>query len=112
MSGRRMSGTSRRSSQTLFELRFSLGNEGNFCKNLNIPDLAWNSLDVILPDIRDLPREGSCATGSAGPKLRKKLEKAGTVDFKKHPAWKVGTRSRQCGPKVAGRFAFPGAPKS
>ena len=38
-----------------------------------------------------------------------KLEKAGTVDFKKHPARKVGTRSRQCGPKVPGRFAFPGA---
>ena len=38
-----------------------------------------------------------------------KLEKAGTVDFKKHPARKVGTRSRQCGPKVSGRFAFPGA---
>ena len=37
-----------------------------------------------------------------------KLEKAGTVDFKKHPAQKVGTRSRQCGPKVPGRFAFPG----
>ena len=35
--------------------------------------------------------------------------KAGTVDFKKHPARKVGTRSRQCGPKVPGRFAFPGA---
>ena len=38
-----------------------------------------------------------------------KLEKAGTVDFKKHPARKVGTRSRQCGPKVPGRFALPGA---
>ena len=38
-----------------------------------------------------------------------KLEKAGAVDFKKHPARKVGTRSRQCGPKVPGRFAFPGA---
>ena len=38
-----------------------------------------------------------------------KLEKAGTVDFKKHPARQVGTRSRQCGPKVPGRFAFPGA---
>ena len=38
-----------------------------------------------------------------------KLEKAGTVDFKKHPTRKVGTRSRQCGPKVPGRFAFPGA---
>ena len=37
------------------------------------------------------------------------LEKAGTVDFKKHPARKVGTRSRQCRPKVPGRFAFPGA---
>ena len=40
-----------------------------------------------------------------------KLEKAGTVDFKKHPARKVGTRSRQCGPKVPGRFSFPGARK-
>ena len=39
-----------------------------------------------------------------------KLEKAGTVDFKKYPARKVGTRSRQCLPKVPGRFAFPGAP--
>ena len=38
-----------------------------------------------------------------------KLEKAGTVNFKKHPARKVGTRSRQCGPKVPGRFAFPSA---
>ena len=42
-------------------------------------------------------------------RLSEKLEKAGTVDFKKHPARKVGTRSRQCGPKVSGRFAFPGA---
>ena len=39
-----------------------------------------------------------------------KLEKAGTVDFEKHPARKVGTRSRQCGPEVPGRFAFLGAP--
>ena len=38
-----------------------------------------------------------------------KLEKAGTVDLKKHPARKVGTRSRQCQPKVPGRFAFPGS---
>ena len=30
----------------------------------------------------------------------RKLEKAGTVDFKRHPARKVGTRSRQCRPKV------------
>ena len=37
------------------------------------------------------------------------IRKAGTVDFKKHPARKVGTRSRQCGPKAPGRFAFPGA---
>ena len=37
------------------------------------------------------------------------LEKAGPVDFKKHPARKVGTRSQQCGPKVPGRFALPGA---
>ena len=36
-----------------------------------------------------------------------KLEKAGTVDLKKHPARKVGTRPQQCGPKVPGRFAFP-----
>ena len=42
-------------------------------------------------------------------RLSEKLEKAGTVDFKKHPARKVGTRSRQYGPKVSGRFAFPGA---
>ena len=40
---------------------------------------------------------------------KKKLEKAGAVDFQKHPAWKVGTRSWQCRPKVPGRFAFPGA---
>ena len=42
-----------------------------------------------------------------------KLEKAGTVDFKKHPARparELGTRSWQCGPMVPGRFAFPGAP--
>ena len=38
-----------------------------------------------------------------------KLEKAGTVGFKKHPARKVGTRSGQCRPKVRGRFAFPSA---
>ena len=46
-----------------------------------------------------------------GSKVREseKLEKAGTVDFKKHPARKVGTRSRKCGPKVPGRFAFTGA---
>ena len=42
-------------------------------------------------------------------KSSEKLEKAGTVDFKKHPARKVGTRSRQCRPKVPGRFAFPDA---
>ena len=41
--------------------------------------------------------------------IRKKLEKAGTVDFKKHPTRKVRTSSRQCRPKVPGRFAFPGA---
>ena len=41
--------------------------------------------------------------------MSEKLEKAGTVDFKKHPARKVGARSRQCGPKVPGRFALPGA---
>ena len=29
--------------------------------------------------------------------------------FKKHPAQKVGTRSRQCRPKLLGRSAFPGA---
>ena len=38
-----------------------------------------------------------------------RLEKAGTVHFRKHPARKVGARSQQCGPKVPGRFAFPGA---
>ena len=43
------------------------------------------------------------------PLLSEKFERAGTVDFKKHPAEKVGTRSQQCGPKVPGRFAFPGA---
>ena len=41
-----------------------------------------------------------------------KLEKAAAVDLEKHPARKVGTRSRavrtQC---VCGRFAFPGARK-
>ena len=41
--------------------------------------------------------------------ISEKLEKAGTVDFKKHPARKVGTRSGQGRPKVPGRFAFPGA---
>ena len=29
--------------------------------------------------------------------------------FQKTPCTEVGTRSRQCGPKVPGRFAFPGA---
>ena len=41
--------------------------------------------------------------------VSEKLEKAGTVDLKKHPARKAGARSRQCGPKVPRRFAFPGA---
>ena len=41
---------------------------------------------------------------------RKNLEKAGNVDCRKHPARKVGTRSRQCRPKVPSRFGFPGAP--
>ena len=45
-------------------------------------------------------REGVCS---------EKLGKAGNCRFQKHPARKVGTRSRQCGPKVPGRFAFPGA---
>ena len=41
----------------------------------------------------------------------KNLEKAGTVDFKKHPARKGGTlTSRQCRPEVPVRCAFPGAP--
>ena len=40
------------------------------------------------------------------------VEKAGTVDFKEHPTRKVGTRSRQCRPKVPGRFAFPCARNS
>ena len=42
----------------------------------------------------------------------RKLRKAGTVDFEKHPARKVGTTCQglvQCGPNVSGRFAFPGA---
>ena len=44
------------------------------------------------------------------PCLSEELEKAGTVDFKKtHLARKVGTRSRQCRPKVPGRFAFSSA---
>ena len=43
------------------------------------------------------------------PSDSEKFERAGTVDFKKHPARKVGTRCRQCRPKVPGRFAFPGA---
>ena len=49
-----------------------------------------------------------CRGGHA--KCSEKLEKAGTVDLKKHPARKVGTRSRQCGPKVAGRLAFSSTP--
>ena len=38
-----------------------------------------------------------------------KLGRAGTVDFKKHSARKVGTRSRQRRSKVPGGFSFPGA---
>ena len=38
-----------------------------------------------------------------------KLEKAGTVDFKKHPVRKLGTRFRRGRPNVLGRFGFPGA---
>ena len=53
--------------------------------------------------IDDQHRERKTGGGSEKP------EKAGTVDLKKHPARKVGTRSRQCRPKVPGRFAFPGA---
>ena len=41
--------------------------------------------------------------------ISEKLEKVGTVDFKRHTTQKVGTRFRQCRPKVPGRFAFPGA---
>ena len=41
--------------------------------------------------------------------LRKTREGWSCRFFKKHPARKVGTRSRQCRPKVPGRFAFPGA---
>ena len=40
------------------------------------------------------------------PELRKNSRKLETVDFEKHPARKVGTSSRQCEPKVPGRFAF------
>ena len=32
-----------------------------------------------------------------------------SISFTQHPARKVGTRSSQCGSKVRGRFAFPGA---
>ena len=65
-------------------------------------------------------REGVCGDLGGGGELNiffrgpnahqeknsRRLEFHGTVDFKKHPARKVGTRSWQCGPKVPGRFAF------
>ena len=38
-----------------------------------------------------------------------KLEKAGTVDFKKIPHRRSAQGLVQCGPNVSGRFAFPGA---
>ena len=50
-----------------------------------------------------------CVLNDLGTCVSETLEKAGTVDFKKHPAQNVGTRSRQCRPRVRGRFAFPGA---
>ena len=40
-------------SQTFFELRLSLGNEAKRRQEPELPDLAWNSPDVGLPDIRD-----------------------------------------------------------
>ena len=54
MSGRRMSGTSRRFPRPFFELRFSLGNERKDGKNLN-SRLGLEVPDVLLPDIRDNP---------------------------------------------------------
>ena len=40
--------------------------------------------------------------------IQKNLRRLELLISKKHPARKVGTRSRQCRPKVPGRFAFPG----
>ena len=62
-------------------------------------------LDGVAPQ----EKAGSFCTYSWSFLLTAKLEEAGTVDFKKRPARRVGTRSRQCRAKVPGRFAFPGA---
>ena len=43
------------------------------------------------------------------PDLVRKSREGWNCRFQKTPARKVGTRSRQCRPKVPGRFAFPGA---
>ena len=64
-----------------------------------------------LSSLSHLSRLLSSCSRLSRPSRSEKLEKAGTVDFKKLPAQKVGTRSRQCRPKVPGRFAFPGARK-
>ena len=41
------------------------------------------------------------------PAYQKKLEKAGTVDFKKHPARKVGTWSGSVDPRFPAGVPFP-----
>ena len=45
--------------------------------------------------------------GDRNSENSRRLEIIRNVDFKKHPARKEWTRSRQCRPKVPGRFAFP-----
>ena len=44
-----------------------------------------------------------------GRGFSEKLEKAGTVDFKKHPAWKVGAVQAVSTQGSRQVFAFPGA---
>ena len=72
---------------------------------------------VIARQVRDknclaaifAPRHQSVSSGPLGGLLlvQQSIEKAGTVHFKKHPAQKVRTRSRQCWPKVPAGWPFP-----
>ena len=55
MSGRRMSGTSRRFPRYFFELQFSLGNEGKDGPNLG-SQTGLEVPDVLLPDVHDHPK--------------------------------------------------------
>ena len=61
------------------------------------------------PSTEDPPTHKRPSRASTSDQKNSRRLELLSVDFQKHPARKVGTRSRQCRPKIPGRFAFPGA---